>query len=342
MNITIKKIAELADVSRGTVDRVIHDRPGVRDDVRERVSNILKTLDYKPNIAGKVLVNSNKTIKIGVVLSPDYNPFIDEVKRGVLDEAQRIGQYGVELDIEVVNTYKEDEQYEILNKLQALEVAAIAVVPVEKEIIRKKLNELIDSGIPVVTFNSDIAGSKRLCFVGQDNYKAGRTVCGLASMILCNKKKIGIITSSMNLTCHQRRLGGFRDKVRELEGFDIVAIEDNADKSDRAYEITTEYLREYPDIGMIYITGGGVSGVGKAVKDLGFDGKVKIICHDLIPQSIELLKSGTVNMVIGQDPYRQGSLPIKILFDHIFMREDPQRDVYHTGIEIFTAENLIY
>jgi LacI family transcriptional regulator len=340
MKITIKKIAELANVSRGTVDRVIHGRPGVKDDVRERVENILNSFEYKPNLAGKALVNTRKNIKIGVVLSPDFNPFIDEVKRGIEFEAQSIEAYGVGLDVEVISIFDENEQLEILNKLQRSGITAIAIVPVDTEIIRLKINELVEAGIPVVTFNSDISGTRRLCFVGQDNFKAGRTVGELALKILPRPASVGIISSNMNLSCHQNRTNGFNSKINEAGGVQVKGFEQNNDVDKTAYAITRDFIKGIEDLRLIYLTGGGVGGVGRALKELGKASEVRVICHDIIPDSIRLLNESVIDFVIGQDPFRQGHLPIKILFDFIFQKELPENEIYHTGVDIYTGENV--
>ena len=58
--VRIKDIAKMADVSVGTVDRVIHGRSGVSESSRKRVEEILKQLDYQPNMYASALA-SNKT-----------------------------------------------------------------------------------------------------------------------------------------------------------------------------------------------------------------------------------------------------------------------------------------
>ncbi len=68
MQITIKQIAELAGVSRGTVDRVLNDRGNVKGEIQERVTLIAKQLGYRPNKAGKNLAARKNPIKIGVVI----------------------------------------------------------------------------------------------------------------------------------------------------------------------------------------------------------------------------------------------------------------------------------
>lgn len=83
MAITIKQIADLANVSRATVDKVIHNRPGVKEKTKVKVLKIIKEVDYQPNIIGKALVSSKKTKKFGVILTPEYNPFVHELLQGI-------------------------------------------------------------------------------------------------------------------------------------------------------------------------------------------------------------------------------------------------------------------
>ena len=68
MSVTIKQIAELANVSRGTVDKVLNGRPGVKEETKQKVLQIAKELNYHPNFLGKALVQSKTPLKIGVVL----------------------------------------------------------------------------------------------------------------------------------------------------------------------------------------------------------------------------------------------------------------------------------
>ena len=72
---TIKEIAALAGVSRGTVDRVLNDRGAVNPETAEKIRKIAKELDYKPNRAGLVLAAQKKRLKLGVILFSTGNPF---------------------------------------------------------------------------------------------------------------------------------------------------------------------------------------------------------------------------------------------------------------------------
>lgn len=73
---TIKEIAALAGVSRGTVDRVLNHRGSVNPATAERIEKIARELDYKPNVAGLVLAAQKKKLKLGVILFSRKIPFI--------------------------------------------------------------------------------------------------------------------------------------------------------------------------------------------------------------------------------------------------------------------------
>ncbi|MDE6961557.1 MAG: LacI family transcriptional regulator, partial [Lachnospiraceae bacterium] len=76
---TIKDIADLAGVSRGTVDRVLNNRGAVSPETAEKVLEIVRALDYRPNKAGIALAAQKKKYRIGVILFSEHNPFFDEV-----------------------------------------------------------------------------------------------------------------------------------------------------------------------------------------------------------------------------------------------------------------------
>ena len=341
MRITVNRIAELAGVSRGTVDRVLHNRPGVKDEVRKKVQEIVDTLDYTPNLAGKALVSQNKNIFFSVILAPDFHPFVEEIRKGVKSQAKEIKEFGVDVDIEVIKSLDGKEQLAILDELEARGVSGIAIVPILEDYISDRLNKLIDRGIPVVTFNSDIKDTKRLCFVGQDNVKAGETVFALFEQILSPGSEIAVITSSYELACHVHRLEGFKKGLeKSAMGFKLVGIEENQDQDEAAFEQVMKFCSENSDLQGIYITGGGTVGLGNALKIAKRAKSIKVISHDIVPPVIELMNEGIIKFTIGQDPYMQGALPIKLLFDYTFKKQLPEKEQFYTNVDIRIKENL--
>lgn len=95
--VTIKQIADLCGVSRGTVDRVINERGNVKPETKEHVLSMAKKLGYKPNPAGKALSARKKNPVVGVVISSEGNPFFDDVIRGIKLAAEKYEIYGLKV-----------------------------------------------------------------------------------------------------------------------------------------------------------------------------------------------------------------------------------------------------
>ena len=93
----IHRIAELANVSIGTVDRALHGRNGIKESTRHHILQIASQIGYTPNLAARALSVSKSGVRIGVCIPREIRFFYDELWNGVLDEARRVAQLGVEL-----------------------------------------------------------------------------------------------------------------------------------------------------------------------------------------------------------------------------------------------------
>ena len=184
MAVTVKQIAELANVSRGTVDRVLNNRSGVSEATRQKVLKIAKELHYEPNFLAKALVSKKESLKIGVILTPDYNPFIHDIISGINRAKKEFSAFGIEVIIKLMTSLDPSEEIRIINDLTENGVSGMAVFPLDHPNVYALLNSLIEKGIAVITFNSPAPEVKSLCFIGQDHYKGGRTAAGLMCKIL--------------------------------------------------------------------------------------------------------------------------------------------------------------
>ncbi len=341
MKVTMRQIAEIAGVSRGTVDKVLNDRPGVSAPVRAKVKRVADSLNYKPNLIGKALAGQNNQKKIGVIIAPDYNPFVKDIKQGVKTAAMEISDYGFNIDVRVLPSLEDKDQIDILDSFVEKGVEAISMFCIDSDKVMQKVNEITDFGIPVVTYNSDLAESKRMCYIGQDHIKGGRVAADLMAKVLDTDAQVFIITSLKTLDCHRDRLAGFETCIREYgSGIKVLDIIENEDKEKTAYDATLKMLKNHPGIKGIYITGGGVGGVCDALKELGREKSVRVICHDLVEKTVALLKEGIVDFTIGQDPFFQGYQPIKILFEYLIAGKKPEYEFIRTRVDIQTRSTV--
>ncbi|MDO5136334.1 MAG: LacI family DNA-binding transcriptional regulator [Eubacteriales bacterium] len=342
MAVTINEIARLANVSRATVDKVIHKRPGVKEETRERIQAILENVDYHPNPIGKALVLSKNPIKIGVIPTPEYNPFIQVLLQGIKKAQKEFSPFGFEVIVKMPTTLEPAELISILLEFENLNVAGIALIPIDNPQVIKKLNDMQDNGIKILTFNSPLESIRGFCYVGQNHVKAGSVAAGLMEKLLPQGGKVGIIISSKTLSCHPDRLSGFQTRLHESSnGIEIVEVCENQDKRDEAFKIALSYLNKYPDLQGFYLSGSGSDGVKNALAVSGVTRPIKIISHDLVPETEVLLKDQVIDFVISQNASEQGYQIVRQLFDYLIKMQPPKKYWYEIPIQIISREVIL-
>lgn len=141
----------------------------------------------KADSAGK---QGSRGKRIGVVTQLSQSSFMLQVNKGIRDAAKKLADQGMEVIIKENASVDESEQMQAITELEEAGIDGLAVMPVDCDNVRVKLNALTEErNIPVVTFNSDIVGTKRCCFVGLDNWKSGRTAAGLMGMMMRGKER---------------------------------------------------------------------------------------------------------------------------------------------------------
>lgn len=337
--VTIKRIAELANVSRGTVDKVLNNRPGVKKETRERVEQIIKALDYRPNPLGKALATCKTPLKMGIALLPGYNQFMQLMVQGIKSQEEELKHYGIDICLRLCTHVDPVEQLSILQEFRDNGIKNIALFPLQNEPIIQFANQLVENGTTLITFNSRVERINSLFFIGQNSYMSGRTVAELIEKLI-PEGKVGLIISSMLMTCHQDRVAGFYDRLNQSGRYEVLSYEDNNDMDTLAFEMTLDLISQAPDLRAIYITGGGVSGVAEALKLKHLERIVKVICHDLTPDSERLLREDLVDFVIDQEPVKQGRLLVSSLYEQHIYGQILNRESADIPIIIRTKETL--
>ena len=173
MSITSKELAALAGVSRGTVDRALNHRGGVRPQVQQRIEALAREYGYSPNRAGKALV-TRSPVRIAVLLHSVGNPFFDEVKQGLRQAVEEYSDFPVEIHLIEVKGYSPAEQLEVLEQIEKEGPDGLILTPISHADVADRLNRFARDGLPVVALNNDIA-CNRLCYVGCNYTASGRT-----------------------------------------------------------------------------------------------------------------------------------------------------------------------
>ena len=353
MAVTIQKIAELAGVSRGTVDRVLHGRGRVDDEVAARVLQIAQEAGYRTRTQKKALRETDalsfivKTRRIGVVTQLSGASFMLSIRKGLLEAKEEARAYGIEVEIRECSGVDGAQQCQALRELEETGIDALAIMPVECEEVRSELRRLIsEKNLEVLTFNTDIVGAGRVAFLGMDNRQGGKVAAGLLGLLLRGRGSvIGIIGSFSNSTSLLRIDGFTEELAQSFPEISMAGVRVSMDSREEVASIIRDALRSQPDLGGIMMVSSGQMGIQDALEDPEVqqllesrpDGKRPyIVIYDLTPRNRELLEKDAVDFVIDQDGYHQGSRAVMTLVSLLSSGLRPQQEYMYTDITIRT------
>ena len=342
MRVTIQEIAEASGVSRGTVDRVLNCRGRVKADVAERVRQVARDLGYVPKHPREEVV-TNRTWRLGVITQLAKSSFMIQINKGIQDIRTQLERRGFEIVLRESDSVDEVAQLRSLEEMEQLGVDGLAIMPVDCDNVRYRLGWLArERSIPVVTFNTDIAGAGRRCFVGMDNRKSGRTAAGLMGMMTGGTGRVLGITGSFSNSAGSHRIDGFVEELRDCyPNIELIGVQSSFDRAPDVEKIILNTMEVYPDLRGIFLASGGQGGVRTALEKLELQkSRPYIIICDLTPRNTALLQDGLADFLIDQDGYQQGYQALSILADHLQWGRGPDRQYYYTEIRIVTKYNV--
>jgi len=240
-----------------------------------------------------------------------------------------------------------DEQRRLLDEFRASGVDGISISPRESEPLAPVLDGLVDAGILVVCMDSDAPTSKRLAYIGTNNFEAGKIAGEAAAKVFGSEgtKLIGFVGDKGSENAKER-IGGFREvaKQHKIDLFDVR--EDDGDKG-RARQNAEDVIQAMPDVnGFLGIWSYDAPAITQAVLDAKKQDKIKIVSFDAEPQTLIHLQKGEIEATIVQKPYLFGYLSVQLIYAMKVLGVEqlkavlPADGVLDTGVTVVTPENV--
>lgn len=333
---TIKEIAAMCGVSRGTVDRVLNHRGRVKPETEQAVLAALEQAGYTKNIAGRALTVRRRSPRIGVALCGEGNPFFDEVLQGIAQAETELADWGVSVEVRNQRGYDPARQLETLDALGET-CAAVVVQPICNPEILRRIDTLTEAGVPVITLNADAEGSRRAVYVGSDYYRGGRTAAGMLNLCCPQGANIGIAAGSRLILGHTERLRGFLDALDARHR--VLATFYGEDDPRRIREGVAEMLRHDPDMDALFVAAAGCADACRGVMDAGREGRVSVFGFDLVPENAEMLRRGIIRALVCQQPRRQGHDAIRAAWQ-LLLSEGVQQEKILMDTSIRIVQNM--
>lgn len=335
----IHLIAELAQVSIGTVDRALHGRAGINEATRQRILQIAQQIAYTPNLAARALSVSSTNTTIGVCVPREIHFFYDQLWSGILDEARRVAQLGVELINRPVQTLGVDDT-EAFKELVKSGVNGIILTAGNPEGLKPLIDHAEEKGIRVVCLSTDAPESRRSSIVCVEPRLNGSLAGELMGKFVPRGSKVAVVAGMLSAEDHRRKTDGFSEAFpRHCPGGKIVRVIEGREDEDESFQKTFDLLGRFPSLAGIYVNTVNCLPVCRALGARGLAGKIKLITTDLFAEMSPYFQKGIITASIYQQPHRQGQTAVRLMADNLTSKV-PLPPVVHINPVVVMSSNL--
>jgi len=341
--ITIKDIARMADVSIGTVDRVIHSRGEVAEKTKAKVQRILQETNYSPNVVAQALKSKKSYNLVSLLPEPvEDNPFWLRHPIGMVKAISELEPFPVALSQITFDMQSEDDFQKKAALVLSMKPDGVLLAPIFKSESITFCSALSELKIPFVFIDGVIENTDFLAYIGEDIFQSGRVAGQLIDMVTPVNADILIITIAKNIqNIHHltQRANGFLNYFNNSgknKGKKIT-VNIPSPSPQIVNQALQKVFKENTEIKSVFFTGSRSFLAASFLEEKSLH-SINLIGYDLLDSNIKFLKSGITRFLIGQRPEEQTYKGIKKLFEYLSLRKVPNKTEY-LPIDIVTSEN---
>ncbi|VEG56751.1 regulatory protein LacI [Mycolicibacterium aurum] len=326
----VREIAQQSGLSEATVDRVLNNRPGVRENTVAEVNQAIADLDKQ---RAQLRLNGRRYLIDVVMQTPTR--FSDAFRAAVEAELPAFAPAMVRARFHLWESGSTAQMVEALSRLRGSH--GVVLKAQDDPVVAEAIDRLVDTGVPVVTYATDVPASSRCGYVGIDNHGAGVTAAYLVQQWLGSSPSGVLITLSRTVFRGEgEREVGFRSALR-ASGRSVVEVS-GSDGIDATNErLVLEALEANPGVEAVYSVGGGNVATVAAFDRIGRACKV-FVAHDLDADNVRLLRDGRISAVLHNDLRADARLALRlILQERGALPVEPVRPV---PIQVITPYNV--
>jgi ribose transport system substrate-binding protein len=239
-------------------------------------------------------------------------PYWQEAQVGFLDAAKAIGVKG---ELIGPTGYAPNAELGMFRQVVEQQPAGICLSAARPEIFRAEIDKAVALGIPVICVDADVPDSKRVLYIGTDNFKAGRESLKRMATLVSGKGNIVVISipGQNNL---DDRVAGVADALKNYPAIKMTKILDDKGDARSAFDQVSELIQKKERVdGIICLEATGGSGAAGALHRLNLEGKLPIVAFDNDPETLDWIDRGAITATITQKPYVMSYYGLKFLDD---------------------------
>src|SRR6188768_1241711 len=250
----------------------------------------------------------------------------------------------VQVDMKMPPNGTPEDQNQILQNLASQGYDAIAVSVIAPKDQLRILNEVAEK-TNLITFDSDAEKSKRLLYIGTNNFAAGQALGERIVKLLPDGGRMAVFVGMLSSDNATQRLGGIEAAIK---GHKIEIVDKREDNTDRAKARSNveDIINSHKDLSLVVgLWNYNGPAIAAAIEGLGKQGKIKAAVFDEDDPTLDAIKSGTIDATVVQKPFQFGYLSAKWMHDFATNKEAalnslPPSRVIDTGVTIIDEHNV--
>jgi ribose transport system substrate-binding protein len=283
--------------------------------------------------------------KIGF-LAGTNDPFYITMQRGA---QQAAADMGVDLLVQIPQNWNVTDQTPMLDAMVARgDLQGLFLAPVDAQAMIPPIQKANDAGLPILTVDTFIGDGDYangpvkfpLSFIASDNHLGGVIACSTLAENIGKKGKVYIQNVNPGISSTDAREAGCKEALKNYPDVVLAGVDYNNDDASKAQAQTEAMLQANPDLAGIFGTNVfSAQGAGQVVANKGLSGKVKVVAFDATAAAIDMLKAGTVDMVIAQKPSDMGYFAVEFAYAYFNGVTSIPKHV-PTGYAVITRDNM--
>ena len=250
----------------------------------------------------------------------------------------------VQVDLKMPPNGTTEEQNQILENLASQGYDAIAVSAIAPDDQVPVLDKVAEKS-KLITFDSDAPKSKRLLYIGTNNYEAGKALGGEIVKLLPEGGKMAVFVGTLSADNAKQRLQGIEDAIK---GHKIEIVDKREDNTDRAKARSNveDIINAHADLDLVAgLWSYNGPAIAAAVDALGKSGQVKAAVFDEEEGTLNGIEKGTIAVTVVQKPFEFGYQSSKWMHELATKGEQaikaiPENKVVDTGVEVINKDNV--
>ena len=340
----VKEIARRANVSIATVDRVLHNRTGVSEKTKKKINEIIKELDYQPNILASRLA-SRKIISLAILIPrvSEETDFWESPLRGIKRAGEEVKRYGVQLHTFFFDLNDKESFQTQCNLILQANVSGVLLAPSFLEETNQFAAACHKQHIPVVFIDSNIPDQHNLSYIGPHLFQSGYVGAKLLTYRLKGNRKILVVNISTETDNYNylQIEDGFRSYFKDQNQLnEIIRI----DIRDTDYLSVARHLTQVfnlnEEIEAIFVTNSRVFSVARFLTNRNRT-DIALVGYDFLKENIDFLNNGVIDFLICHKPEEQGYRGVMALYQNLVIGGAVEK-VHFMPIDIITKENQAF